>query len=809
MEQKKTIFPDYYPGQLLTSDNLNNSFSYLEEQDRLSRANLAGYGIVNGLITQLASDSIKISAGTAFTSDGFSFSFSDFKAACMVKYDPANEKIAFSKKSKEDDLSFLDGAYLLFQSAKEVEALECDIVMHNIKQIGTTKKPVDLTKVELHPNDYPHQYVVGVVVDFKTEKILSCNQQTCNAVISQTQIIGRPVLILKEKLKEKQTKVTFSKQKPVAINRLRNVFEFRDHNLLQDKISSVFMSNKDSIRKAMETLLSSMSDIGKKVCETLFTPNEINRFKNALDRVSFFNVSYIRPYTLLFLEDVLKALNEYIVFYNRYVDKYLHFTGNVQYDRLIVLTQGEYRNLFVPAFPNPEQMEDKATLTKLFRRIAEMILSYIDKNNWSTESLNLIPVLRNAQLGQSPIPYYYNKTAALREVWGVTFSGLYPALDPPNTLDKVNDFYSRPLFRVEGCDDKDVDTVYSQLAGKVFLNGLPVQIEKFELLKPRNFRKNAKNKLLSVFKRSNGLATTLDNEIKKAREEMIKQLISKQIKRMQESFNGIVVKELKSLLNLPDKKKIIGADEHNILISKFRNDLENILNTAKRQDNLLNLSTEKVLDIFSNINLAVKNIYPQLPDSVKDRVWQTKLKDQIDTALAEEIKVVRLELTSSLNTIWQAKPSDPILGELNDTIKKFQQYRNIYNLMKEISSVPFEQYYDEIREHFFFPTDKLEFLNDKLDLLMKDKESLGEYLKQYIPTETAKNVKLYKDDIYGTLFRLYYNVKKTYVQHRVGSEFVSGVYADNVLVLLYFNKKIFMTVNMSGHIEKNPEKYPK
>jgi hypothetical protein len=49
-------YPDFVPDQLLTSDNLNQLFGYLDEQGRMTRTNLIGIGIVCGLDVETAAD---------------------------------------------------------------------------------------------------------------------------------------------------------------------------------------------------------------------------------------------------------------------------------------------------------------------------------------------------------------------------------------------------------------------------------------------------------------------------------------------------------------------------------------------------------------------------------------------------------------------------------------------------------------------------------------------------------------------------------------------------------------------------------
>jgi len=46
---QQTIYPEFVADQILSSEHLNRLFGYLEEQERLTRANLIGIGIVCGL----------------------------------------------------------------------------------------------------------------------------------------------------------------------------------------------------------------------------------------------------------------------------------------------------------------------------------------------------------------------------------------------------------------------------------------------------------------------------------------------------------------------------------------------------------------------------------------------------------------------------------------------------------------------------------------------------------------------------------------------------------------------------------------
>ena len=100
MDQTHFDFPTYKDGQALDAESLNNSFSYLEEQVRLTRSNLLGWGILSGLEVETTDSdknqttSIKIKPGHAITRDGFTIQIpktAEYQFAVKTSYDTSNK----------------------------------------------------------------------------------------------------------------------------------------------------------------------------------------------------------------------------------------------------------------------------------------------------------------------------------------------------------------------------------------------------------------------------------------------------------------------------------------------------------------------------------------------------------------------------------------------------------------------------------------------------------------------------------------------------------------------------------------------
>src|SRR5437660_11291192 len=68
-------YPVFEADQVLRSDHLNNMFNYLDDQNRLTRRNLIGIGIVCGLDVFNDKETITITKGLGVTSLGYIIQF--------------------------------------------------------------------------------------------------------------------------------------------------------------------------------------------------------------------------------------------------------------------------------------------------------------------------------------------------------------------------------------------------------------------------------------------------------------------------------------------------------------------------------------------------------------------------------------------------------------------------------------------------------------------------------------------------------------------------------------------------------------
>jgi hypothetical protein len=158
-------FPKFVADQLLTSEDLNQLFGYLDEQNRMTRTNLIGIGIVCGLQLQInpSKTQVTITKGCGVTSEGYLISvntkaYSQYKKYKVdtarvydkfYKLDGGGNKIpmnvwelkqpAVDPELEDIDEGFLkDKVILLFVELKEEDNKNCDPNSCDDKGINVT-----------------------------------------------------------------------------------------------------------------------------------------------------------------------------------------------------------------------------------------------------------------------------------------------------------------------------------------------------------------------------------------------------------------------------------------------------------------------------------------------------------------------------------------------------------------------------------------------------------------------------------------------------------------------------------------------
>lgn len=163
-------YPIFVANQVLTNDNLNDLFGYLDEQERITRTNLIGMGIVCGLQikTDPTGNSIAISKGVGVTSSGYIVSVPEREYKAYKSYD-AVKPVYYNKFVAIDSKIQLLNLWELKQQAAEE---------------GTT--PLD--------NTFLSNKIVLLFVELLEENSKNCDPESCDDKGAKVTVTFRPLL---------------------------------------------------------------------------------------------------------------------------------------------------------------------------------------------------------------------------------------------------------------------------------------------------------------------------------------------------------------------------------------------------------------------------------------------------------------------------------------------------------------------------------------------------------------------------------------------------------------------------------------
>lgn len=168
-------YPIFVADQVLTSDNLNDLFGYLDEQGRMTRTNLVGMGIVCGLqpVTTADGSSIKITKGVGVTSFGY------LVAVPEITYTRRGTAVFDAVKCAYYD-RFVD-----------ISLKQQRFDMWELKQAAETTDTTPLNAAFLDKK------VVLVFVELLEENNKNCDPDSCDDKGTKVTVNFRPLLVSK------------------------------------------------------------------------------------------------------------------------------------------------------------------------------------------------------------------------------------------------------------------------------------------------------------------------------------------------------------------------------------------------------------------------------------------------------------------------------------------------------------------------------------------------------------------------------------------------------------------------------------
>lgn len=423
MEQTNNNYPRFEKGQVLTSEALNEYFGYLDEQQRLTRAQLLGVGILSGLEFEYDGDDLIIKKGTAVTADGYLIDLPNDKRYTLAytynkNSDMLTKQNPLTGKSDDSFDKVLDKvAYVLYED-------EDDATRHNQK--------LNEKKCIPNHNSINDTYFFALTVDFiSQDTITQCNELSCDIVQSNFKIEIRPVVINKKGLLGDTKPNYLLKKKAGKLCEIIKTYNwpkiFMDctgsevlsgntfytfYNCIFDKLAN---SNSSNLYYNIKCNIQSSN---------LYPPirNTIGSKYNSLMRhyKSFEGLKEKKSHCLQHLLNIQTAIEEYGDYYKDFANKYIVLPLNeTAFSRIVILgdlcsIDDEYRQYNSSILHNPQFIADQSLVEKALNRIfllAESFdFNYVSNYKEEKDIPRICTTIKpNSKLGERIKPGYYGE----------------------------------------------------------------------------------------------------------------------------------------------------------------------------------------------------------------------------------------------------------------------------------------------------------------------------------------------------------------------------------------------------------------
>ncbi|WP_309641287.1 hypothetical protein [Flavobacterium sp.] len=417
-------YPVFEADQVLSQKELNQAISHLEEQDRITRKQLTGLGIVCGAaLTFPNAHSVRISCGTAVTSLGFQINWDE-------KTLSAYREVEISEQFLNPD--YIDEPYLdaIFKYRSQYEPIKSCVELLESNSSAEGKQDI--------PNGFFDDKVIILLLEMSLIDQKNCVTTNCDDKGKRMEFNIRPLLIpINDLTREKLIRVH---SLPENYARLA----FPRYNVLYNNLTTA-ANVLDGFRKVYDdNYLISISVAIAKIYQGFKmmsgiaafpvldnSKGEIESHVNAYKNGS--NVQYLWDW----ISDIVQAYNEIIDFME--VNPALCCVDESMFPFHVVLgndsdLSNRFRTPFIRTLDAAKKRQIKMRkLRLLFQRLEHIITGFrIDK----TDRIKVTPSsYGNVDLSKKSIPFYYQDILGLNRKW-------HPALTAKNLNDSILSYHS-------------------------------------------------------------------------------------------------------------------------------------------------------------------------------------------------------------------------------------------------------------------------------------------------------------------------------------------------------------------------------
>lgn len=455
-------YPHFVADQVLTAQNLNDSFNFLDEQNRLTRSRLLGIGIVCGLDVTPAATQIAISRGTGITSKGY---LAIFEGGTYTHYKSTPYQFPV-------DSGDLYGSYYSGWSGYEL--------------LTSDKAKATDIKLDSNPAALSNMVVV-LFAELSSAALKNCTNNDCDDKGEVISLTIRPLLV--DKTKINATSAFGAVMSGYPVPSLRRLFFDSDGT----------SNDVDAVYQGFETIIADKSlwkklQIGLNKIYADFKPLFYNPASNPFDDVAeklllkYKSILRTNPlfhqYCYDHLDDLVKAYNE---FYHSATDIISECCPSDQLFPMHLMlgeatknsatSDTSYRNafLFSPLFD--QNSLNRKYLKSQIRRLADIVSEFEGEtfSNMLRDELVITPSrYGDHTLSGRCIPYYY-KPEGIFQNWNFQLSrygrqnrNLSYHADSWSEEDAIlnpfeYDIEPYNFYRIEGHLGKSVSSAYRQI----------------------------------------------------------------------------------------------------------------------------------------------------------------------------------------------------------------------------------------------------------------------------------------------------------------------------------------------------------
>ena len=538
MKQKSTVYPYFVANQVLKSKSLNDAFFHLDEQGRVTRTNLFGHGIIEGLTYTWKDGVLTIDRGEAVTSNGWYIQFPRkqeyrYAAEVFLGENPAEEVYPFNDDSLLALLKYGGSrvCYACFKTKEEAHEFH-----HN---------PTPIIEI---PSAH---YVVAMVCGTRNHSRSACTEDSCDINVTQKDCEAWPVLVniyatfkYEERVNYALVQPLFQEMEPFCQRVELGNLDYLPRN---QKLDNMKQSQKGWITRSLTKINAGANKIARDILGQEFNSTEafkvqksiwkdlfvqprkvISRFYDSVTKVNelFSDTKRGFPdYCLSFLRDYADAMMEFIEEYNVFVAKHPYLPLRDPMDCLVYLGSAReldnktgasydqtYRSHFIKAH-DVDLKVDALRLERFLRRISLLTEAFVG-TSWNTLSstnkiLKLVPGRPGVKISERPISFYYNASYEnFKRCWRagniseVSFVRDYDDRDLPHKEhDKKKHLYMARYgfmapwlengleFYLQGYQGMTVKTFVDYITEVASENDMVIQVESIKLYSNKDLQK--------------------------------------------------------------------------------------------------------------------------------------------------------------------------------------------------------------------------------------------------------------------------------------------------------------------------------